>query len=111
MSALGRYWKLALGTFWQISSELRHLKAKRARLRARFVCVHLRLSAAEFKRLSQRYAQAFHQLLTRSFLAIDARNLLDPAEPPLAGFLNYSGVRAFHILAPHEHWVSKRLSK
>ena len=48
------------------------------------------------------FSKALAQFLVSAFLAIDARNLLDPADPPSVGML-YNR-RVFHILSSYRLW-------
>ena len=52
----------------------------------------------EFERLGKRLRKALTQLLARTFLAVHARNLLNPANPPFAAPLDDGCLR--HLRFP-----------
>ena len=47
-----------------------------------------RASAVEFQRFGQYHAKARQQLLAGPFLGVDARDLFDPADPPISVLFN-----------------------
>jgi hypothetical protein len=59
----------------------------------------------ELDRFGENLSEAGHEIFSVTFLAIDARNLFYPADPPVAVLLQHRGV-----LRTHERSVRRSLS-
>jgi len=64
----------------------------------------------EFKGFFQRDSETMEQLVPRALLTINARHLLNPANPPFTFLFYYSGIFVDHLMPPESksyiHYLS-----
>src|SRR5438105_14115835 len=71
-----------------------------------FACRLLRVSAVHLQCFTESHPKGFNKLVARAFLAIHARNLFNPADPPVAVLLHDGHVSLLHANTSTAHLTS-----